>query len=360
MKTRLSGFSLIEIMIGMVIGLLGILVVMQVFSMTEARNQTTTTGDDAQNSAAIALFGLQRDIQQSGYGISANKIIGCNVQLRAGVTLNVMAPVTINHASIPAGDANTDTLLVIYGSSNSIAEGDGITAQPGAAIYTVQAPASFTVNDRVISEGQARPNPCNLVMDQVTVVNTTTAAVTVNAGVASMSNGTLFNLGPTPKVFVYAVRNGNLTMCKFVDINTTTQADDGKDCANAGLVNDTTIWIPIANGIVSMRAQYGRDTNTAPMDGIVDTFDQTTPTDACGWVKAAAVRMVLVGRSGKKESSDVTAASPVWAGAATHAIDITKNPDGSANADWRRYRYKTFETLVPLRNVTWQGVITGC
>ncbi|HWU81873.1 MAG TPA: PilW family protein [Methylophilaceae bacterium] len=360
-KRTLSGFSLLEIMIGMVIGLLGTIVVMQVFSMNESRNRTTTSGDDAQNSAAIALYGLQRDIQQSGYGITAAKIIGCNVQLRAGVTLNVMAPVTINHASIPAGDANTDTLLIVYGSSNSSAEGDGISAQPGnGAVYTVQTPASFVANDRVVSEAQARPNPCNLTMDQVVSVDIPNSAVTVATGVANMSNGTLFNLGQTPKVTAYAIRNGNLTMCKLVDINTTTLADDGKNCTDATLVNDQTVWIPIGSGIVNMRAQYGRDTNTLPMDGIVDVYDQTTPTTACGWTQTAAVRLALVAKSAKQEPQNVTAAAPSWAGVATQPIDLTKNPDGSANANWQRYRYKTFEALVPLRNVTWQGVVSGC
>lgn len=356
----LAGFSLLEIMIGMVIGLLGTIVIMQVYSMNESRNRTTTSGDDAQNSAAIGLYGLQRDIQQSGYGLSAAKIIGCNVQLRAGVMLNVTAPVTINHASLPAGDANTDTLLVVYGASNSSAEGDGITAQPAATIYTVQTPTSFVLNDRVIAEAQARPNPCNLSLDQVVAVDAATSAVTVNTGVAGMANGTLFNFGQTPKVVAYAIRNGNLTMCKLVDINTTTFADAGKNCFDATLVADTTVWIPISGDIVGLRAQYGRDTNVLPMDGVVDVYDQTTPATACGWLQTAAIRLVLVARSGKQEANNVTAAAPVWAGSATQAIDLTMNPDGSANANWQRYRYKTYETLVPLRNVTWQGVVAGC
>lgn len=360
MKKNMLGFSLIEIMIGMVIGLLGILVVMQVFSMNQARNSTTTSGSDAQNNAAIALFGIQRDLQQSGYGISATKLVGCNVELRAGVTLNVIAPVTINHASIPVGDANTDTLLIVYGSSNSPAEGDNITAQPGSKIYSVQAPASFIPNDRIVAEAQIRPNPCNLSLDQIVSIDIPTSAVTVTVGAAGMSNGTLFNLGQVPKAFVYAVRNGNLTMCKLIDINTTTFVDEGKNCMDATLVNDTSVWMPITSGIVSLRAQYGRDTNTAPMDAIVDVYDQTTPTDVCGWVKAAAIRVVLVSKSTKQETTNVTVSSPSWTGNATNAIDVSKNPDGSANAIWQRYRYKTFESLVPLRNITWQGVVTGC
>src|ERR1700733_2303566 len=93
---RSLGFSLIKVMIGLLIGMLAIVVMMQVFSVSEGYKRTTTGGDDAQNNGAIALYGLQRDMQQSGFGISAYDLLGCNLLLRAGVTLNSMSPVTIN------------------------------------------------------------------------------------------------------------------------------------------------------------------------------------------------------------------------------------------------------------------------
>ena len=38
--------------------------------------------------------------------------------------------------------------------------------------------------------------------------------------------------------------------------------------------------------------------------------------------------------------------------------DTTANPapviDLSANTNWQRYRYRVYETIVPLRNVMWQ------
>lgn len=361
-RHRASGFSLVEIMVGMVIGLLGILVIMQVFSVSEARKRTTTSGDDAQNNGAIALYGLQRDIQQSGYGISSYHLIGCNVQLRTGVTLNTIAPVTINHASIPAGDANTDTLLVVYGTSNGATEGDGITSQPAAEvaatysaaspqIYAMQSQISFVTGDQVIAEPQVRSSPCNLILDRVTAISTaSTANIIVAAGVSAMSGGTLYNLGQVPKVQAYAIRSGNLTVCDYM-VN---------DCSLAANTGNTAIWVPIASSIVSMRAQYGRDTNSNPMDGVVDVYDQTTPTNECGWMKASAIRLVLVARSSQKDPNVVTTSVPPWLGDATNPIDLTKNPDGSTNPNWQNYRYRTFQTSVPIRNIAWQGVTTGC
>ncbi len=108
-----AGFSLIEILVALTIGMISTLAIMQLFTLSEGQKRSISGGGDAQTNGALALFSLQRDIRQAGYGASALNLLGCNLLLRAGVTLNAMAPVTINHADIPAGDANTDTLLVI-------------------------------------------------------------------------------------------------------------------------------------------------------------------------------------------------------------------------------------------------------
>ena len=50
-----GGFSLVEIMVALVIGMLGIIVMMQVFAMFEAQKRTTTGGDDAISSGSIAF-----------------------------------------------------------------------------------------------------------------------------------------------------------------------------------------------------------------------------------------------------------------------------------------------------------------
>src|ERR1035437_2761744 len=117
-------------MVGMVIGMLGLIIMMQVLSLSEGQKRTTTGGGDAQSNGAIALFGLQRDLRQAGFGVSDPNLLGCSLVLRAGVTLNAFAPVTINHAGIPAGDANTDTLLLVYSRTRGSPQGNSIVTQP--------------------------------------------------------------------------------------------------------------------------------------------------------------------------------------------------------------------------------------
>lgn len=345
---RHAGFSLVEMMIGLVIGMIAVIVMMQVFSVSEGYKRTTTGGDDAQNNGAIALYALQRDLRQSGLGFSAFQVIGCNVTLRAGVTLNGMSPVTINHASIPAADSG-DTLVVVYGNAPGSAEGEAVQAKPSLAEYTIaaaaasaSAPGAFAAQDNVIAQFQPRPSPCNLSMTKVTGTVGTAVSVTAGTGVAN-TNGILYNLGQTPKVLVYAVRGGNLTVCDYT-LN---------DCSALGSVGNSAIWVPIASNVVSLRAQYGRDTTVA-MNATVDTYDQTAPATACDWARVGAVRFALVARSSELDKSTVTIAAPTWGGAASQPIDL------SGDANWQRFRYKTFQTVVPLRNMAWQGAQTGC
>ena len=379
-----GGFSLVEIMVGMVIGMLGIIVMMQIFALAEGQKRATTGGGDAQNNGAIALYGVQRDLRQAGWGNSELKMIGCDVLLPTtrgaaappAVTLNPLAPVTINHPGIPAGDANTDTLLVVYGNTNGTPQGDGfVAANVVANIFQVQTPTSFTVNDWVIAIARnrpAQPASCGTILDRVTCVGALCAAAipsaanvvvatgaVVNTFLGGAPSSTLYNLGQAPRMLAYAIRGGNLTLCDYM----------ASDCGAAGNTGNSTIWVPIGSNIVSMRAQYGRDTTNlvAPaMDGIVDIYDQTSPdlqttnnvapspTTACGWARISAIRLVLVARSGQYEKTPVTTAAPAWLGTATTPIVL------SGFTNWQNYRYKIFQTVVPLRNIAWLGAPAGC
>jgi Tfp pilus assembly protein PilW len=376
-----GGFSLVELMVGMVLGLLGILVVMQVYTFSEGRKRTTTAGGDAQTNGAIALFSMQKEMAQAGYGMANVEILNCTVRAYnenrtpADFTLTSMSPVTLNPTGVPAGDANTVVLRVAYGSSEGLAEGIAFEQQSGSsANYKVNNRAGFTVGDMVIAVESGQ----DCTMAQVTELPASgscgtggsgqTDVVIHNAGQfkdpgknceqgpshwnkpgglgVTYTNGKLYNMGRFPTTHLYAVRNGNLTMCDYM----------ASDCTNAAKVTDTAVWVPIVNNIVGLQAQYGRDTS-APMDMVVDTYDQTTPTTGCGFARAPAVRLAVVARSPQYEKDVVTAAAPTWQGG---TLNVSKKPDGTANPDWQHYRYKVFETVVPLRNIVWMGAQPSC
>ena len=363
-RKRLAGMGLVEIMVALVIGLFGVLVMLQVLSVSEEQKRSTTGGNDAMNEGVLGLYTLQSDIRMAGYGIADKKLMGCSLTLRTGVVLDSLAPVVINSSNITGNDANTDTLLVFYGTTMGTPQGDNIIASGNV----IQTPAAFAVNDWVVAApGTVTPtSPCTgaLSLQKVASITNNVVALASAFDLTPFAGGTLFNLGQSYHAVGYAIRGGNLTMCDFTDT--------ARDCTQP------SSWISIASNMVSLRAQYGRDmTNelappSAPvapgMDGVVDVYNQIVPTTAtvppkttaCGWIRTPAVRLALVARSAQTEKNVVTTAAPVWDG----SYDALGNPDKpivlSGFANWQMYRYKVFQTMVPLRNLSWMGVVSGC
>ncbi|MFT7723135.1 MAG: PilW family protein [Roseateles sp.] len=323
---RQRGFSLVELMVGIVVAMAAVLVVTQVFRVSEGQRRATTGTDEAQMTGAIALSMLQRELRQAGQGLMSPRLLLCQLDLGSGGSVAALAPVTINPAGIPAGDAGTDVLMLAYGAGWGSPEGGLIAQQRGPATYVVPGSLSYQPGDRVIATPAQRATTCALTLTRVNAPPTTTD-VTVATGLAGAANGVLFNLGRQPRFLVYAVRDSRLTVCDMM----------AQSCTSLAEAN----WTEVAAHVVGLRAEYARDSST-PRDGLVDGYagNATLATD-CDVARVVGVRVALVARNPYPERADLPASAPSWAGAA----DLT--PAGS---DWQRYRYRTYETTVPLRN----------
>ncbi|NKI95014.1 PilW family protein [Rhizobacter sp. SG703] len=366
------GFSLVELMVALLIGMVGVVVVMRLFASAEGDKRTTTGGNDAQAAGGLALYELQREIAQSGHGIGNFLILGCGLSYTtsrdtAAVTLDVLAPVVVNPrtALVPAGDSGTDTLLLVTGASAGPSEGDATIAASVAGRYDVSTAGMFGVGNRVVAATATRPSPCALTLDTVSAISGST--LTVSPGTAGLPSGSsVFDLGVAPRVQAYAVRQGSLTVCDYL----------AWDCGSSNYIGNPDVWVPLAGNIVGLRAQYGRDTSGvagSAMSGVVDTWDQTTPGGAadtsglpleCRWARVVALRLAVVARSPAYDKGTVTSAAPTWDGSTANtslsAAWTTLTPvalpiDLSANADWMHYRHRVLQATVPLRNLIWQG-----
>lgn len=63
---RQAGFSLVEIMVALVIGMIVTIVITQVMSFYGGQKRTTSGTSDAQTSGTLALYSIQREVQQAG------------------------------------------------------------------------------------------------------------------------------------------------------------------------------------------------------------------------------------------------------------------------------------------------------
>src|SRR5216117_2286849 len=73
------GFSMVELLVAMLIGLIGMIIVFQVFQVSEGIKRTTTGGGDAQQNGVIALYAMGRDLRSAGMGFSDTAFAGCNI-----------------------------------------------------------------------------------------------------------------------------------------------------------------------------------------------------------------------------------------------------------------------------------------
>ncbi len=350
---RQGGFSLVELLVGVLIAMVGVLIMTQTLLNSEERNRTTTSGTEALSNGAVMLHLLTRDLSQGGYGLNATRLLGCNLTLPGGAVVP-LAPVLILPAAstlLPTADASTDRLYVAYGNDNGQPEGNPVLSV-NASNYVVQSPAAFSVGDWVV----ATPDTCpggGLALQRVTAVD----ALQVTTNSAALASATvLHNLGRNPRFVGYIVRNQALQTCDFMAGNGTTA------CGTFNAAN----WTSISPNIPSLRALYGRDTNAGTMDGAADLWDQTTPATGagatCNWARITGVRVAVVSRSsafetqidstsGERVCQSVTtdALAPTWAGS---SLGVPLNMPGT---DWRCYRYRTYETVTPMRNVIWAG-----
>ena len=305
------------------------------FTRSESQRRAATSVDDALINGTLALHLLEAAIREAGAGITHQDLLGCSLALGNGVTLSDLAPVVINHPDVPAGDASTDTVLMVSGNDFGSPDGYLIGAAIGSS-YPVTPASFFTPGDRVIAAPRI---PCStvLLLDQVASVMPPT--VEVENGASNVSGGKLYALGRSPSVVGYAVRDGQLTRCDLL--------------ARSDCLSDASVWEPVAGGIVSLKAQYGIDTG-ASVDGTVETYASTPPggySIQCNWAHVLTVRIALAARGVQEERSTI----PLW----TTPVEWADFDLSQTDANWQNFHYRFFQVLAPIRGLL-SGGVQGC
>jgi type IV pilus assembly protein PilW len=378
-----GGFSLIEIMVGVAIGLLGVLIIMQVSSIFEGQRRTTTSGSDAQTTGGIAFYMLTRDLRRAGFGLSEPGVIGCTVRrsLNNNPTPSaIMAPVTI----VKGVGGLPDQIHLLASSKGNWSLPINLAkdhAQNSTDAYVTTA-LGMEVNDLLIAYEPRDPSKgCTMFQisgplnaDNKLAVGTDLKVqhVHVSAQIGK------WNPDDPTTTFPVGGYTSNALIFNFGGmIDHTYSVDANGDLLLADAAAGTQA---VASDIVTIKAQYGFDktAGTWPPTGspaVTQWSDTMLDADGDGTVgsggdmqRIVAIRVALVARSALIEkpnaatgNCDITIGTatatrpvnaPTWVGG---AIDVSKNPDGSANPKWQCYRYKTFEDTIAFRNLMWRN-----
>ena len=366
---RQRGFSLIELMVGVVIGLLTVLVITQVMALAEGKRRTVSMGSDAQINGALALFSMQRDIEQSGSGmVTVQGSLGCTVNYKFGggtAGSFTLAPVVIDDGAAGAPDtihilqANTTSFsapMLLTGVSLKTDNHFTVSSSLGAlagnlmiAVPQTQDAADQCALFSVTNDGASPATTTTLSNTNVPHVTGAGAAQWNQSSVLPASgytNGSyLLNMGAMVYRTYQVGAAGNLQVKELSPTDGTgLLATDAKD---------------LYPQIVNLQALYGRDSTGG---GSVDTYDNATPTTNLGWMRVLTVRMAVVARSNQYEKDIVTSTAPLWDLGTGIAVTGTISCNGGSKClqldvsslpDWQHYRYKVYDTIVPLRNVLW-------
>jgi type IV pilus assembly protein PilW len=312
-----------------------------------------------------------------------------------------LVPFMLNPTLVPAGDANTDTMLIAYGTSDSFVSGVTLQASPAnlaAPFYLISNYDAFQNGDLWVSvmPGAGAGGNASCVLHEATATwsaagncghppssgtlgmlehgqtsyqkHTSAGCVTTastfnngtgitDAGGAVEPNCTatggcqVYGLGDAV-VHVYAIRGGNLTMCDWI----------ASDCTNAANFNIAV------NDIVSLRGVYGMNLDTAPSalpgDGHTITWQRnalTTNVFLPSRVLAATIEITARNSLKEKPTSGTACNATLFSGRPDRGMDwLYQSMAGAtidisaSSADWQCYRYRLFQTSVPLRNLIWR------
>jgi type IV pilus assembly protein PilW len=441
---RESGFTLVEMMVGMLIGLIAIVVMFQVFAVSEGQKRTTAGAGEAQQNGVTSLYLIQRDGRMAGYGLGFLPLLGCQTTFYYIPTSSMyqfrLVPILITDG---AGGTAPDQLTILYSSTDTFQMPSALSLQtaplagagPAGQLKVGDQLGYFNDGDLAVigaaPPGLAAnplanpplPTPGGCTMIQVThqvplgstgdfgtavyyndfayvdQISGASRAAEYNPPSAVMpapnnfgypvwkesekQGGRVTNLGHEPTLNQYYLANNQLMVRNLLRPNETPvviadgvvqfQAQYGYSslCPDYGTTYGQPAWNPLPVGQVPAGYQPAcRISATAPSvsaltpvwppaanrdvwaDSVVLTgVGAMTPMN---WRQIVALRFVVVARSINKEKPDpstgvcnATTVQPVWS-VNSRTLDVA-----TTEPDWMCYRYRTYEGVVPVRNMIW-------
>lgn len=382
-RKQQQGFSLIELLVALVIGLIVSLAVYSVLTNFEGRKRTTTSVNSIDQAGTYALYQLDKKIRSAGSGFSAGvgntkaaaTTYGCqlNASLSAtqllpktsafpgafsavGTTIR-LAPAIIYDAAAGAAGINGDVILTMAGNSGIAEVFTDLTGAGSGTQLNLVNNMNFKANDIILVARQpvaTAIQPC--LVEQVAsgftaasggvnvALGGTRYAATINSiNLNSYTTNTLaVNLGQAPIFEMFAVGDNN-TLFSY----------DLLRAADTTVTSATANPYTLTEGAYQMHAIYGVDTDNNPitpnLTWVAPTGTYASANLLAGTVAAntllstiKAIKVGLVTRTALLEKNAVSGATVTLFGNTSVPVTVTlDNPN---------YRYRISESIMPIRN----------
>jgi type IV pilus assembly protein PilW len=398
-QRRAGGFSLVELMISVVIGMLALLFATRLVISGETNKDAAVGGGDSMQNGMLAMFQLSGDAAIAGWGLNDSTVAGCattfsdqrGYQLlgakRDGVDITPLASVVIQ-----SNGADPDVISFNSGSANAGIGSTLMKADYTGESYVMAAersPYGYNPGDVLVVAPQAPDRPCTIM--QIAGFNPAAgrdAEMLLQSGsqyrynaAASMAQNYRMNV-----TFMY-----NLGAPNQLHFHTWSVSNGVLLLRAADLAGAEAAGVSVADNIVSIKAQYGFDTRVmaaydpnptnngkqllptgnggmqiGAWSGAMINADGDASTGGLGdYQRIAAVRIAVVARSKTvqkprpgAECNATTVLPTVFstnAPSSVQAVPVQVNVAVTGDTvNWKCYRYRVFETIVPIVNAQYR------
>ena len=355
-----QGIGLVDLMVGLTIGLLAMLVILQVAVIFDSRRSVAMGSSDAQVNGVNVIASINRDLRVAGYGLGPADALACHVKryYQADIGDLLLQPVTITDGLNGA----PDTLRILASAKQeSSAPARLVTPHPAdATTLLVNSTLAIAAGDMLVLQEAGKP--CTML--QATAVPDSDFRVShdvTGSAWNSPAPATLFPAGG------YGVGAAVINLGSVTDHRYSVTSSNNLLAERYLSASDSWEQRLMASQIVSLQAQYGFDNRAGVQATPQVTWWSSSMTDADGngtvgdngdLRRLLAVRLAIVARSDKREppaaSGCNTSVAPEWLAGADADGQLTSTAiDVSSINDWRCYRYRVFQSVVPLRNLIW-------
>ncbi len=377
MRRHQTGFSMVELMVGIVIAIIVVTITMQALAVFEAQKRATTGASDSSINGALALFQVERDARMAGFGMMSPTgwfcPLGINIYYN-GTTVSdgaMRSPVLISDGASGAPDklqftrSNSaygvapTTIIKSMPNSSSIVTANGAAALQQGDMFVVAAADGSKVCTLMQASNDAQPTgngwnlqhnsggsfPWNPSNPDVAFTNAPTYVVgdvvkaMGNFGISTYALQCNDNAAPS-----------DTNSCDLVAYNPVT-AGATINWANANLNH-------VASQVVDLQAQYGIAAAGDASGTVTDWVDATGATwaapSAANMLRIKAIRVAVVARASRYEPTVVSGSTLVLWPASANPIGTQTTT--TLSAAQQHYRYKVFYQVIPLVNMIWANV----